>query len=53
MVMVELCEVEEVRRVSDRVMAVVLFSEEDELRLICGCAPQSGGSLEEKNSLLR
>ena len=37
----------EVRRVSDTVMTVVIF-EEDVLRLICGYAPQSGGSLEEK-----
>ena len=31
-----------VRRVSDRVMTVVLVSEEDELRLICGHATQIG-----------
>ena len=31
----------EVRRVSDRVMTVVI-AEEDVLRLICGHAPQSG-----------
>ena len=37
----------EVRRVSDRVMTVVVF-EEDVLRLIYGYAPQSGRSLEEK-----
>ena len=44
----ELCEeVVEVRRVSDRVMTVVVF-EEDVLRLICGYALQSGRSLEEK-----
>ena len=30
-------------------MSVVVF-EEDVLRLICGCAPQSGISLEEKQS---
>ena len=42
MVKVELCEKEaEVRRVSDRVMTVVVF-EEDVLRLICGHAPQIG-----------
>ena len=40
----------EVRRVSDRVMTVVVC-EEDVLRLICGYAPQSGRSLEEKQSL--
>ena len=51
MVKEELCEkVVEVRRVSDRVMAVVVIFEEDVLRLICGCAPQSGRSLEEKQS---
>ena len=37
----------EIRRVSDRVMAVVLVFEEHVLRLICGYALQSG-SLEEK-----
>ena len=36
-----------VRRVNDRVMAVVVFWE-DVLRLICGYAPLSGISLEEK-----
>ena len=47
MVKEELCgRVVEVRRVSDRVMAVVF--EEDVLRLIYGYAPQSGRSLEEK-----
>ena len=35
--------------VSDRVMTVVVF-EEDVLRLICGYAPQSGRSFEEKQS---
>ena len=39
----------DVRRVSDGVMTVVF--EEDVLRLICGYAPQSGRSLEEKQSL--
>ena len=40
--MEELCEnVIEVRRLSGRVVAVVVF-EEDVLRLICGYAPQSG-----------
>ena len=48
MVKEELCEkVVEVRRVSERVMIVVVL-EEDVLRLICGCAPQSGRSLEVK-----
>ena len=42
MVKEELCEkVVEVRKVSDRVMTVVVF-EEDVLRLICGYAPRSG-----------
>ena len=40
----------EVRRVSDRVMRVVVVFEEDVLRLICGYALQSGRSLEEKQS---
>ena len=45
-----LCEkVVEVRRVSDIVMTVVVF-EEDVLRWVCGYAPQSGSSLEEKQS---
>ena len=49
MVMEELCEeVEEVRRVSDSVMTVVVF-EGDVLRLICGYAPQSRSF--EKNGL--
>ena len=49
-VMEELCEnVVEVRRVSDRMMAVVMVFE-DVLRLICGYAPQSRGSLGEKLS---
>ena len=44
----ELCEkVVEVRRVSGRVMTVVVVFEEDVLRFICGYAPQSGQSLEE------
>ena len=39
----ELCEkVLEVRRVSDRVMTLVVVFEEDVRRLICGYAPQSG-----------
>ena len=42
-----LCEkVVDVRRVSDRVMTVVV-SEEDVMRLICGYAPQSESCLEE------
>ena len=49
MVKEELCEmVVEVEWVSDRVMTVVF--EEDVLRLICGYAPQSGGSFDEKQS---
>ena len=48
----ELCEkMIEVRMVSDKLMTVVAaVFEEDELRLICGCAPQSGRSLKEKQS---
>ena len=50
MVKVELCEkVVEVRRVGDRVMAVVVVFEEDVLRLICRDAQQSGRSLDEKH----
>ena len=42
MVKDELCEkVVELRRVSDRVMTLVVF-EEDVLRLICGYDPQCG-----------
>ena len=49
MINMELYEkVVEVRRVSDRVMTVVVF-EENVQRLICGYAPQSG-SLEDKHS---
>ena len=49
MVKEELCElVVEVRKVSDGVMTVVVVVEEDVLRLICGYAPQSGRSFEEK-----
>ena len=40
----------EERWVSDREMVVVLFFEEDVLRLICGYAPQTGGCLDEKQS---
>ena len=48
----ELCEnVVEVGRVSDRVMTVVVVIEEDMLRLICGYAPQSRRSFEEKQFL--
>ena len=50
MVKEELCEnVVEVRRVSNKVMTLVVL-EEDVLRLICGHAPQSGRSLEDKQS---
>ena len=50
MVNEKLCEkVLEVRMVSDRMKTVVLF-EACVLRLICGYAPQSGKSLEEKQS---
>ena len=50
MVKEELCEkVVEVRRVSDRVMTLVVF-EEDVLRLICWYALQSGRSWKEKQS---
>ena len=50
MVKEELCEkVVEVRTVCDRVVTLVVF-EEDILRLICGYAPQSGKSMEEKPS---
>ena len=51
MVKEELCDkVVEVRIVSDRVMTVVVVFEEDVLRLIYGYVPQSGWSLEEKQS---
>ena len=33
-------------------MAVVLVFEEDVLKLICGYAPQSGKSFEERQSLM-
>ena len=50
MVKEELCEkMVEVRRVSDRVMTVVVF-EEDVLRLICWYAPHGGRNLEEEQS---
>ena len=46
----ELCEkVVEVRRVSDRVMTVVVF-EWDLMRMVCGYTPQSG-RVWKKNSL--
>ena len=49
MVKEELCEkVVDVRRVSDRVMTLLVVFEVDVLRLINGYAPQSGISLEEK-----
>ena len=41
----------EVRKASDRVIILVVVFEEDVLRLTCGYAPQSGRSLEEKQSL--
>ena len=51
MVKEELCEnMAEVRMVSDRVMTLAVVFEEDVLRLICGYAPKSGKSLEEKQS---
>ena len=51
MVKEELCvKVVEVRRVSDRVMILLVVYEQDVLRLVCGYAPQSGRSLEEKQS---
>ena len=51
MVKEDRCEkVGEIIRVSDGVMAVMLVFVEDVLRLICGVAPQSGRSLEEKLS---
>ena len=50
MVKEELCEkVLEVRRVSDRMMTVVVVFEDDVLRLLCVYAPQSI-RLEEKQS---
>ena len=49
----DLCEkVVEVRMVSDRVMTVVAVYQRDVLRLACGYAPQSGRSLEEKQSFM-
>ena len=43
MVKDDLCEkVVDVGRVSDRVMTVVVVFEENVLRLVCGCAVQSG-----------
>ena len=49
MVKEELCENwVEIRRVSERVMTLVVF-EEDVLRMICGYAPQSGRCLEENS----
>ena len=38
----------EVKRVSDRVMTLVVVFEENVLRLICGNAPQSGRCFDEK-----
>ena len=52
MVMEELCEmVVKLKKVSDRVMTDVVVFEGDVLRLICGYAPQSGRSFEEKQCL--
>ena len=52
MVKEEQCfKVVKIRQVTDRVMEVVLLSE-DVLRLICGHALQSRRCLEEKQSLL-
>ena len=49
MVKEELCEkVIEVRRRSDRVMAVVLVFEEEVVRVICGYGPQSGRDSDDK-----
>ena len=46
----ELCEqVVEVRRVNNRVIALVLFFKGDVLRLSCECALKRGRSLAEKN----
>ena len=53
MVKEELCEkVVEIRRVSDRVMTIVVVFEEEVPMLICGYTPQSGRSLEQKQSFL-
>ena len=50
MVIEELCEqVVKIRRVMDSDRSCVIF-DENELRLICGQALQSGGCLEEKQS---
>ena len=47
----EVCErVVEVRRLSDRVMTVVIIFEEDVLKLICGYALLSGRISKEKQS---
>ena len=40
----------EVRRASDRVITIIVVFKENELRLICGFAAESGRSLEEKQS---
>ena len=51
MVKEELCEeVVEVRMASDRVMTLAVIFEEDVLKTNCGYTPQSGRSLEEKQS---
>ena len=47
----DLCEkVVEVRRISDRVLTVIVLFEDDVLRLICVYAQQSERSFEEKQS---
>ena len=40
----------EVRRVSDRVMSLVVVFVEEGLRVVCAYAPQSGKSLEEEEN---
>ena len=53
MVKEELCDdVVEVKRVSDRVMTLVVVFEEDLLRFICWYALQSGGCVKEKTVFL-
>ena len=41
-----------VRRISDRVMTIVVVFEEDMLRLICGYATQCGRHLKEKHTFM-
>ena len=45
--------VEEVRRKSDRVMAMVLAFEEEVIRVICAHAPQAGRSESEKDQFYK